>query len=413
MMERQDGDKKPVPFSFETDASNFYRDQIPCYLTYTNETTHDIIRASLHRSPMFNGVIEGVGARYCPSIEDKVVRFAEKKRHQIFIEPESEYSTEMYISGMSTSLPQDVQDAMYRTIPGMEQCRVLRYGYAIEYDCVDATQLKLNLEFKNWEGLFSAGQLNGSSGYEEAAAQGLMAGINAARKIQSQLPLILDRSEAYIGVLIDDLVTKGTNEPYRMMTSRAEYRLLLRQDNADLRLTPKGYEIGLISTDRFDMFKTKSHQIESEIARVNTLVLSPGAKLNEFLQSLSTPPITSGVLLPELIKRPELSYEMLSEFDPQRPSLSDSIKEQVNIQIKYEGYIKRQMLQVEQFKKMESRLLPTDIDYNSITGLRLEARQKLSKLKPVSLGQASRITGVNPADLSVLLVYLSAQKRHF
>ncbi|MDR3239750.1 MAG: tRNA uridine-5-carboxymethylaminomethyl(34) synthesis enzyme MnmG [Clostridiales bacterium] len=407
-MERQNGDEPPVPFSFETDPAALRRKQLPCYLTYTNEDTHKIIRENLCRSPMYSGVIKAAGARYCPSIEDKVVRFADKKRHQVFLEPEGEDTAEMYVAGMSTSLPEDVQEAIYRTLPGMENCRIMRNGYAIEYDCIDAAQLKLSLEFKRWSGLFSAGQQNGSSGYEEAAAQGLAAGINAARFVQGKPPLIIDRSEGYIGVLIDDLTVKGTNEPYRMMTSRAEYRLLLRQDNADARLMPKGYEMGLISSKRYDDFLLKMRQIETEISRVRKMILPPSEAFNKFLAEHASPPIDSGAAMPEMIKRPELSYDLLRGFDPDRPGLPAPAGEQVNLQLKYEGYIRRQMMQVEQFKKLESRLLPMDIDYSSITGLRLEARSKLDKLRPVSLGQASRVPGVTPADISVLLIYLAA-----
>jgi tRNA uridine 5-carboxymethylaminomethyl modification enzyme len=410
-MERQNGDRDIVPFSFTTDPAALQREQVPCYLTYTNEETHKVILANIHRSPLFGGVIEGTGARYCPSIEDKVVRFADKKRHQVFIEPEGEDTAEVYIAGMSTSLPEDVQEAMYRTLPGMENCRLTRNGYAIEYDCIDATQLRLSLESKDWAGLFCAGQLNGSSGYEEAAAQGIMAGLNAVCFLKDEPPLLLDRSEAYIGVLIDDLVTKGTQEPYRMMTSRAEYRLLLRQDNADIRLTPKGFKIGLISQERYNHLTKKCSQIESEILRLQKVHVAPSDALHLFLCSRGSAPIHSGALLTDLIKRPELSYELLATFDPNRPPLPEAVYEQVNIQIKYEGYIKRQISQADQFKKMEHRALPSDIDYQNITGLRIEARQKLAKLKPANLGQASRIPGVNPADISVLLIYLAARKK--
>ena len=409
-MEPQYGDENIVPFSFENTPEDIQREQVPCWLTYTNEKTHQIIQDNLHRSPMYSGVIEGTGPRYCPSIEDKVVRFADKQRHQLFVEPEGEGTEEMYIQGMSSSLPEDVQVAMYRTIPGLENCEITRNAYAIEYDCIDATQLKVSLEFKNIKGLFSAGQFNGSSGYEEAAAQGLIGGINAVRYIKGEDPVILKRSDGYIGVLIDDLVTKGTKEPYRMMTSRAEYRLLLRQDNADQRLTPLGYELGLISQQRYDALLEKQRQIEEEIKRVSGIVIAPSEKVQKFLQQYESTPIHTGVRLSEFIKRPELDYEKLSVLDKNRPALSAAVKEQVNIQIKYEGYIKQQMKQVEQFQKMEKKLLPENLDYTTIKGLRIEAQQKLNAIRPVSLGHASRITGVSPADISVLLIYMEQQK---
>jgi len=408
-MEEQPGDDKIVPFSFETE--NIEKEQVSCWLTYTNEKTHKVIRDNLHRSPLFSGMIEGIGPRYCPSIEDKVVRFADKKSHQVFVEPMGLGTQEMYLQGMSSSLPEDVQIEMIRTLPGLENAQIMRSAYAIEYDCINPTQLKLSLEFKNVEGLFAAGQINGSSGYEEAAAQGLIAGINAAMKVKGREPLILDRSEAYIGVLIDDLVTKGTNEPYRMMTSRAEYRLLLRQDNADLRLTPIGYKIGLISEERYRKFLDKKEKIEEEIKRLEKTVVPPSEKVNKFLKSRNSSPIKSGIKLSELLRRPEISYEDLAEIDEGRPELSHAVKEEVSILIKYEGYIKRQLMQVEQFKKLENKKLPPDIDYSHIQGLRIEARQKLSKIRPDSIGQASRISGVSPADISVLLVYLEQMRR--
>lgn len=409
-MEIQYGDEKIVPFSFEHRSEQIEREQVPCWLTYTNEKTHEVIRQNLHRSPMYAGVIQGTGPRYCPSIEDKVVRFADKQRHQLFVEPEGEGTEEMYIQGMSSSLPEDVQIAMYQTIPGLEHCEITRSAYAIEYDCIDATQLKLSLEFKNIAGLFSAGQFNGSSGYEEAAAQGLIGGINAVQYIKGEAPLILQRSDGYIGVLIDDLITKGSKEPYRMMTSRAEYRLLLRQDNADQRLTPLGYQMGLISQERYDKLLQKEKEIAEEIKRISSIVIKPNEDTMAVLQRYHSTPIQSGVKLSELIKRPELSYEILAELDPERPALSDEVREQVNIQVKYEGYIRQQEKQVEQFKKLENKILPQDIAYEQIQGLRLEARQKLSALRPVSIGHASRITGVSPADISVLLIYLEQRK---
>lgn len=409
-MDIQNGDETIVPFSFETNPSDIQRQQIPCWLTYTNDKTHQIIKQNLERSPMYSGIIEGTGTRYCPSIEDKIVRFADKPRHQVFIEPEGEYTDELYVQGMSTSLPEDVQVAMYRTLPGLENCQFMRTGYAIEYDCIDATELKLSLEFKNIHGLFSAGQLNGSSGYEEAAAQGIIGGINAALYVQSKEAFILNRADGYIGVLIDDLVTKGTKEPYRMMTSRSEYRLLLRQDNADIRLTPKSYNIGLASEARYKKVIEKIQLSNEEIERVKSTNIPPTDKVNNFLQKNNSSPIKTGVKLSELLKRTELSYDKLAEIDEQRPQLSEAVKEQVEIQIRYEGYIRRQMQQVEQFKKLEKRLLPQDFDYSQIKGLRLEAQQKLNKIKPISIAHASRISGVSPADISVLLVYFEKLK---
>ncbi len=406
-MEEQKGDERIVPFSFENTAEEIARPQISCYLTYTNEKTHAVIRENLHRAPMYSGVIEGTGTRYCPSIEDKVVRFADKDRHQVFIEPEGEDTNEMYVSGMSTSLPEDVQIAMYRTVPGLENSEIMRNGYAIEYDCIDATQLKLSLEFKEIHGLFSAGQVNGSSGYEEAAGQGLMAGINAARLLQGEEPLILDRSDAYIGVLIDDLVTKGTKEPYRMMTSRAEYRLLLRQDNADLRLTPKGYAVGLIHETRYQNFLRKKERIAAEVKRVGKVTVTPSAEHNELLTNLGAASLMTGAKLADLIRRPELSYEKLAGMDLGRPSdLTPAETEEINIQIKYDGYIKRQLLQVEQFKRLEGKILPEDMDYDEVRGLRLEARQKLKSIRPRNIGHASRITGVSPADIAMLIAHI-------
>ena len=411
-MEEQKGDDRVVPFSFTTDPENIQREQVSCWLTYTNETTHEIIRENLHRSPLYAGVIKGTGPRYCPSIEDKVVKFADKNRHQVFIEPEGEHVNEMYIGGMSSSLPEDVQYAMYRSVPGLENAEIVRNGYAIEYDCINAVQLKPSLEFKHVENLFSGGQFNGSSGYEEAAAQGLIAGINACRKLQEKDPLILDRSQAYIGVLIDDLVTKETHEPYRMMTSRAEYRLLLRQDNADLRLTEIGYEVGLIDEERYHQLKEKERLIDEEINRLNNTYVGASPKVQEFLREHESTELKSGSNLAELIKRPELDYEMTSELDTKRPDLPPDVCEQVSIHLKYEGYIKRQMQQVKQFKKLEGKKIPETIDYTQIGSLRKEAVQKLSLYQPVSIGQASRISGVSPADISVLLVYLE-QKRHY
>jgi tRNA uridine 5-carboxymethylaminomethyl modification enzyme len=409
-MEEQKGDERIVPFSFTTDPDTVQIDQISCWLTYTNEETHKIIRENLDRSPLYSGMIEGTGPRYCPSIEDKVVRFADKNRHQVFIEPEGKNTNEMYIGGMSSSLPEDVQMRMYRSVAGLEHAQIVRNAYAIEYDCIDARQLDLSLEFREISGLFSAGQFNGSSGYEEAAAQGLIAGINAARKIQGREPLILKRSEAYIGVLIDDLVMKENHEPYRMMTSRAEYRLLLRQDNADLRLTEKGYEIGLISEERYQHLLEKRAQIEKEIKRVKSVYIGAGQTVQEFLTTHGSTALKSSATLSELICRPELSYQMLAEIDPERPKLSDEVAEQVNINVKYEGYLQRQMKQVEQFKKLEERKIPSELDYEKVPSLRTEARQKLSTYRPMSIGQASRIAGVSPADISVLLVYLETVK---
>jgi tRNA uridine 5-carboxymethylaminomethyl modification enzyme len=410
-MEEQKGDETIVPFSFTNRAEDLEREQISCWLTYTNEKTHQIIRDNLERSPLFSGAIEGTGPRYCPSIEDKVVRFADKERHQVFIEPEGNYTNEMYIGGMSSSLPEDVQFQMYRSVPGLENAKIVRNAYAIEYDCINATQLKPSLEFKTISGLFSAGQFNGSSGYEEAAAQGLIAGINAARKIEDKEPLILDRSEGYIGVLIDDLVTKETHEPYRMMTSRAEYRLLLRQDNADLRLTKKGYEVGLISEERYQKFLEKDALISEEIKRLEATNIGTSTEVQRLLEKYGSTPLNSGCTLAELIRRPELSYEAVADIDKKRPDLDREVVEQVNINLKYEGYIKRQLKQVEQFKKLENRRIPEEIDYEKVYSLRLEAKQKLQKLRPRSVGQASRISGVSPADISVLLVYLE-QLRH-
>ncbi|SEF98204.1 tRNA uridine 5-carboxymethylaminomethyl modification enzyme [Caloramator fervidus] len=405
----QPGDEKVVPFSFMSD--DITREQIPCYLTYTTEKTHEIIRQNIHRSPLFSGLIEGVGPRYCPSIEDKVMKFPDKEKHQVFIEPEGEDTDELYVQGMSSSLPEDVQIQVYRSIPGLENCEILRTAYAIEYDCIDPTQLKLSLELKTIEGLFFAGQVNGSSGYEEAAAQGIIAGINAAHKVKGKEPFILDRSEAYIGVLIDDLVTKGTNEPYRMMTSRAEYRLLLRQDNADLRLTQKGYDIGLVTEERYQRYLKRKENIEKEIERLKKTVISPSERNNEILRSIGSSEIRSGITLYELIKRPEVTYENIKDLDTERPDLPKDVTEEVEIEIKYEGYIKKQIEQVEQFKKLESKKIPQDINYEEIQGLRLEARQKLSKIRPENIGQASRISGVSPADISVLLVYLEQLRR--
>ena len=407
-MEEQKGDGRVVPFSFTTDPEDVQIDQVSCWLTYTNEKTHEIIRNNLDRSPLFSGAIEGTGPRYCPSIEDKVVKFPDKNRHQVFIEPEGIHTTEMYVGGMSSSLPEDVQYAMYRSVPGLENAKIVRNAYAIEYDCIDARQLKPTLEFKNIEGLFSGGQFNGSSGYEEAAAQGLIAGINAARKLQGKEGIVIDRSQGYIGVLIDDLVTKENHEPYRMMTSRAEYRLLLRQDNADLRLTGIGHEVGLIDEKRYQNLLKKEEQIAQEIDRVNHTNVGTSEKVQQLLDSYGSTRLTSGTTLAELIRRPELSYDKLKEIDEDRPDLPWDVAEQVNINIKYEGYIKRQMKQVEQFKKLENRKIPENIDYNEIQSLRIEAKQKLSQIRPASIGQASRISGVSPADISVLLVYLSA-----
>ena len=405
-MEEQKGDERVVPFSFTTNPEDVQIDQVSCWLTYTNEKTHEIIRNNLSRSPLYSGMIEGTGPRYCPSIEDKVVKFADKNRHQVFIEPEGLETNEMYVGGMSSSLPEDVQYAMYRSVPGLENAKIVRNAYAIEYDCIDARQLKNTLEFKAVEGLFSGGQFNGSSGYEEAAVQGLVAGINAARKLQGKEGIVIDRSEGYIGVLIDDLVTKESHEPYRMMTSRAEYRLLLRQDNADLRLTKKGYEIGLISEERYQKLLRKEELIQKEIERVEHINLGTSEAVQNLLKQHESTPLTSGTTMAELIRRPELNYEALAPVDPNRPELDYDVVEQVNINIKYDGYIKRQQRQVEQFKKLESKLIPEDINYDEIQSLRIEAKQKLNEMRPSSIGQASRISGVSPADVSVLLVYL-------
>ena len=403
-MEIQTGDSDIIPFSFEDKMKNF--DQVNCWLTYTNAETHKIIRENLHRSPLYGGEIEGTGPRYCPSIEDKVVRFADKERHQVFVEPIGIDTDEMYIQGMSSSLPEDVQIAMYRTLPGLEHCEFTRPAYAIEYDCIDPSELKLSLEYKKIEGLFFAGQTNGTSGYEEAACQGLIAGINASQKIKGKEPLILDRTDAYIGVLIDDIVTKGTNEPYRMMTSRAEYRLLLRQDNADLRLTEKGHEIGLISDERYEKFIEKKQKIKEEKIRLEKTIVKPTQEVNEYLKNQGTSELTTGSTLAELLKRTEITYDSLGIIDNERPELGEQVKEEVEIQVKYDGYIKMQEAQVEKFKKMERKLLPENLDYSTIKGISLEARQKLNKHKPHSIGQASRISGVSPADISVLLVFL-------
>ncbi|MCH5273115.1 MAG: tRNA uridine-5-carboxymethylaminomethyl(34) synthesis enzyme MnmG [Lachnospiraceae bacterium] len=406
VMEEQFGDEKVTPFSFTTDPETLTKPQVSCWLAYTNEETHDIIKKNIDRSPLYSGVIHGTGPRYCPSIEDKVMKFADKDRHQIFIEPEGNYTNEMYIAGMSSSLPEDVQIAMYRSVKGMENAKIVKNAYAIEYDCINPMQLKASLEFKKISGLFSGGQFNGSSGYEEAAAQGLIAGINAARWLQGKEPLILDRSEAYIGVLIDDLVTKETHEPYRMMTSRAEYRLILRQDNADLRLTKYGYEIGLIDEERYRKLEQKRESIQAEILRAKALTIGASAKVQELLTSLGSTPLKSGTTLAELITRPELSYDALASIDKGRPELPEEVTEQVEIELKYEGYIKRQMSQVAQFKKMEHKKIPADIDYDAIPSIRIEARQKLKQVRPENVGQASRISGVSPADISVLCVYL-------
>lgn len=408
-MEEQPGDENIVPFSFETETPN--ENKLSCWLIYTNEETHKIIKENLHRSPLYGGMIEGVGARYCPSIEDKVVRFADKKRHQIFVEPMGLDTEEMYIQGLSSSLPEDVQLDMMKTVKGFENVKVMRTAYAIEYDCINPLQLSSTLEFKNIAGLYGAGQFNGTSGYEEAAAQGLIAGINAALKLKGEPPLVLDRSSSYIGTLIDDLVTKGTNEPYRIMTSRSEYRLLLRQDNADFRLTPYGYKIGLISEERYNKFVQKWKLIDKEIDRLKSTVISPTDTLNNILLQNDSPPVKTGVRLSDLIKRPQLDYMKLCDVDTKRPKLADEIWEQAQISIKYEGYIKRQLIQVEKFKRMEEKLLPPDIDYMKIAGLRIEARQKLDKIRPANIGQASRISGVSPSDISVLLIHLEAGKQ--
>ena len=407
-MEEQFGDVPIVPFSFSTDPEKIQKEQVSCYLTYTNEVTHDIIRKNIDRSPLFSGVIEGTGPRYCPSIEDKVMKFPDKDRHQIFVEPEGLYTNEMYLSGMSSSLPEDVQHKIYRTMPGFENAVIVRNAYAIEYDLIDSTELKPSLELKNIEGLFCAGQINGSSGYEEAAGQGFMAGINASRLMQGKEAIVLKRSDGYIGVLIDDLVTKDTTEPYRMMTSRAEYRLLLRQDNADLRLTEIGYEIGLVSKERLDYVNRKKEMIKKEVDRLKNTYVGANEKINTFLKEKKTTELLSGVTLAELCKRPELSYQMISEIDEGRPELPRDVLEQVGIEIKYEGYIAREMQQVESFKKMENKKIPKNFDYDKVKNLRIEARQKLKKYRPENIGMASRISGVSPADISVLLVFLKS-----
>lgn len=410
-MIEQKGDERIVPFSFTTNPEDVQIEQVSCWLTYTNEETHKIIRENLDRSPMYSGVIEGTGPRYCPSIEDKVVKFADKNRHQIFIEPEGLNTNEMYVGGMSSSLPEDVQYRMYRTLPGMENAKIVRNAYAIEYDCINPNQLYPSLEFKKIKGLFSGGQFNGSSGYEEAAAQGLVAGINAAMSVLLKEPLILDRSESYIGVLIDDLVTKENHEPYRMMTSRAEYRLLLRQDNADLRLSKKGYRVGLISQERYDWILEKERLIEEEIARVEKVNIGANKKVQALLEEYESTPLNTGTSLAELIRRPELNYEVLAPIDEERPELPDEVAEQVNINIKYDGYIKRQIKQVENFKKLEVKKIPENFDYDDVNSLRIEARQKLKQYQPVNIGQASRISGVSPADISVLLVYMEQMRQ--
>lgn len=416
-MEEQFGDEKVVPFSFSTDPESVQIDQISCWLTYTNEKTHEIIRNNLDRSPIYAGIIEGTGPRYCPSIEDKVVKFADKNRHQVFIEPEGLYTNEMYVGGMSSSLPEDVQIQMYRTVPGLEHCKIVRNAYAIEYDCIKPDQLYPSLAFKKFDGLYSGGQFNGSSGYEEAAVQGFVAGVNAARYVQKKEPVVIDRSQGYIGVLIDDLVTKENREPYRMMTSRSEYRLLLRQDNADLRLRKIGYEIGLITQEQYDYVVQKENLIEEEVNRLQSLKIGANKKTQEFLKRHNSASLKTGTYMSELMCRPELSYEILAELDEDRPILPADVIEQVNINIKYDGYIKRQQKQVEQFKKIENKKIPVDIDYDDIGSLRLEARQKLTKYRPLSVGQASRISGVSPADISVLLIYLEtyykSDKIHF
>ena len=410
-MEEQFGDERVVPFSFSTDPETVQKEQVSCWLTYTNEKTHEIIRNNLDRSPIYAGIIEGTGPRYCPSIEDKVVKFADKERHQVFIEPEGLHTNEMYVGGMSSSLPEDVQLAMYRTVPGLENCKIVRNAYAIEYDCINARQLNPTLEFKNIKGLFSGGQFNGSSGYEEAASQGLVAGINAAMSILGKKPLVLDRSESYIGVLIDDLVTKDNREPYRMMTSRAEYRLLLRQDNADLRLREKGYEVGLISEDQYQLLIRKKEMIQQEIARLKSKTVGANKEIQTFLETHGSTTLKTAASLAELMCRPELNYQILHEIDPERKTLPYDVIEQVEIEIKYEGYIVRQMRQVEQYRKMEKKQIPENLDYDDVPSLRLEARQKLKLFRPVSVGQASRISGVSPADISVLLVFLEHYQR--
>ncbi|MEE1526902.1 MAG: tRNA uridine-5-carboxymethylaminomethyl(34) synthesis enzyme MnmG [Blautia sp.] len=410
-MEEQFGDERVVPFSFSTNPEDVQIDQISCWLTYTNEKTHEIIRNNLDRSPLYSGMIEGTGPRYCPSIEDKVVKFADKNRHQVFIEPEGLSTNEMYVGGMSSSLPEDVQYEMYHSVPGLEHAKIVRNAYAIEYDCIDARQLYPTLEFKNIKGLFSGGQFNGSSGYEEAAAQGLVAGINAAMEILGREQLVLDRSESYIGVLIDDLVTKENREPYRMMTSRAEYRLLLRQDNADLRLREKGYQIGLVTQEQYDYIQWKKEKIEEETQRMEHVHVGAVKEVQELLEQYGSTPLKNGISLGDLIRRPELSYDIVAPLDKKRPELPYDVREQININIKYDGYIRRQLKQVEGFKKLENKKLPKDIDYDAISGLRIEAKQKLNAYRPISIGQASRIAGVSPADISVLLVYMESYRR--
>lgn len=410
-MEEQKGDENIVPFSFTNSPEDLEREQVSCWLTYTNKETHKIIMDNIDRSPLYSGNIKGTGPRYCPSIEDKVVRFADKERHQVFLEPEGNYTNEMYVGGMSSSLPEDVQYAMYHSVPGLEHANIVRNAYAIEYDCINPVQLKASLEFKKISGFFSAGQANGSSGYEEAAAQGIIAGINAARKLQGKEPIILDRSQAYIGVLIDDLITKGTNEPYRMMTSRAEYRLLLRQDNADLRLTPIGHEVGLVDDERYSKLLKKEELINKEIDRLNKKTVGARKEVQKLLEENNSTLLQSGTTMAELLKRPELSYDILEAIDEDRPELPDDVKEQVNINLKYEGYIKRQLRQVEQFKKLENKKIPESIDYDEVYSLRKEANQKLKEFRPESVGQASRISGVSPADISVLLIYLEKLER--
>lgn len=410
-MEEQFGDERVVPFSFSTNPEDVQIDQISCWLTYTNEKTHEIIRNNLDRSPLYSGMIEGTGPRYCPSIEDKVVKFADKNRHQVFIEPEGLSTNEMYIGGMSSSLPEDVQYEMYHSVPGLENAKIVRNAYAIEYDCIDARQLYPTLEFKNIKGLFSGGQFNGSSGYEEAAAQGLVAGINAAMEVLGREQLVLDRSESYIGVLIDDLVTKENREPYRMMTSRAEYRLLLRQDNADLRLREKGYQVGLVTQEQYDYIQWKKEKIEEETQRMEHIHVGAVKEVQELLQQYGSTPLKNGISLGDLIRRPELSYDIVAPLDKKRPELPYDVREQININIKYDGYIRRQLKQVECFKKLENKKLPKDIDYDAISGLRIEAKQKLNAYRPISIGQASRIAGVSPADISVLLVYMESYRR--
>ena len=410
-MEEQFGDERVVPFSFSTNPEDVQIDQISCWLTYTNEKTHEIIRNNLDRSPLYSGMIEGTGPRYCPSIEDKVVKFADKNRHQVFIEPEGLSTNEMYIGGMSSSLPEDVQYEMYHSVPGLENAKIVRNAYAIEYDCIDARQLYPTLEFKNIKGLFSGGQFNGSSGYEEAAAQGLVAGINAAMEVLGREQLVLDRSESYIGVLIDDLVTKENREPYRMMTSRAEYRLLLRQDNADLRLREKGYQVGLVTQEQYDYIQWKKEKIEEETQRMEHIHVGAVKEVQELLQQYGSTPLKNGISLGDLIRRPELSYDIVAPLDKKRPELPYDVREQININIKYDGYIRRQLKQVEGFKKLENKKLPKDIDYDAISGLRIEAKQKLNAYRPIFIGQASRIAGVSPADISVLLVYMESYRR--